>query len=130
MDNSNISTNNISKTNKSEIKKETIVYDKESIQEYNKQFFQKNKDRKYHCDLCNCEVSFFNKSHHKKSKKHQLLLEKESRSTILDEKDQNIKILEDKEKYIKLLEEKEIYIQKLKEREQSIQEFELKFIKS
>ena len=78
----------------------TIKKNKDIVQEYNKLFFEKNKERKYYCELCNCEVSFFNQSHHKNTKKHKLLLEKE------DKKDSHIKLIEEKDKYIKFLEEK------------------------
>jgi hypothetical protein len=115
----------ILKNNETDVKNNKKQYDKE----YSKQFFQKNKERKYYCDLCNCEVSFFNQSHHKSSKKHKLLIEKDTYIKLLDEKEQQIKILEEKDKYIKLLEEKELYIKKLREREQSIREFELKYEK-
>ena len=55
---------------------------KEDIAKYNKEFFSNNKDKKYKCELCNCEVSYFNKSHHKGTKKHllaTLLLEREEK---------------------------------------------------
>ena len=54
-------------------------YDKEAIKKHNHTFFNKNKDKKYLCEICNYEVSYFNKSHHKSSQKHlfkALLLEK------------------------------------------------------
>ncbi len=56
---------------------------KEDIAKYNKEFFSNNKDKKYTCELCNCEVSYFNKSHHKATKKHllaTLLLEREDKN--------------------------------------------------
>lgn len=54
---------------------------KEDIAKYNKEFFSNNKDKKYKCELCNCEVSYFNKSHHKATKKHLL-------ATLLLERDE------------------------------------------
>lgn len=126
MDNSNIvinKNNDETQNNETDMKNNKKQYDKE----YSKQFFKQNKDRKYYCDLCNCEVSFFNQSHHKNSKKHKLLIEKNTYIKLLDEKEQHIKILEERDKYIKLLEEKELYTKKLKESEQFIKEFELKY---
>jgi hypothetical protein len=107
---------------KDDIKENT----KTKTSSYNKTFFEQNKDKKYHCELCNSNVSIFNKSHHKNSKKHKMLSEKESYIKSLEEKDKYVKILEEKDAYIKLLEEKELYIKKLKEREELIKEFELK----
>ncbi len=78
----------------------------ETTREYHKQFFQKNKDKKYHCELCNCDISIFNQAHHRETKKHQSFLEKKQ---FLEEKKEYIKTLEEKNKYIKtLLEEKNI----------------------
>ena len=104
--------NQVNLNNESKVKKETKKrnYNKESTREYNKLFFQKNKDKKYHCDLCNCEVSFFNQAHHKESKKHKQLLEKNEYIKSLEEKDKYIKVLQEREEYIKLLEEKEVQI--------------------
>ena len=77
---------------------------KKKTRGYNKTFFEQNKDKKYYCELCNSNISIFNKSHHKNSKKHKMLSEKESYIKSLEEKDKYIKILEEKDAYIKLLE--------------------------
>jgi len=66
---------------------------KEDIAKYNKEFFSNNKDKKYMCELCKCEVSFFNKSHHKATKKHllaTLLFEKEERLKTDKQKSESI----------------------------------------
>ena len=121
--------NHINFNNDSQVVKTTPKkgYDKETTREYNKMFFQKNKDKKYHCDLCNCDVSFFNSAHHKASKKHIALLEKNKYIQILEEKDTYIKHLEEKQEYSKLLEEKEQYEKLLKEKEQQIMEYKQKY---
>lgn len=56
------------------------IYNKEEVRIYNKDFYSKNKEKKFYCDLCKCEVSIFNKGHHKATKKHllaTLILERE-----------------------------------------------------
>jgi uncharacterized protein YbaR (Trm112 family) len=49
-----------------------------TLKEYNQQYYlTTNKERlmkKIVCPLCNCELYYCNKSHHNKSKKHQLLV--------------------------------------------------------
>jgi hypothetical protein len=125
--------NHFKLNNDNEVKKNTKekkVYDKETIREYNKLFFQRNKDKKYYCDLCNCQVSFFNAAHHKASKKHMTLLEKNQYMKKIEEKDMYIKKLEEKEYYSKLLDQKEQYERLLKENEEQIIEFKKKLSQS
>lgn len=66
--------------------KKTDKKNKETIDKYNKEFFLKNKDKKYLCECCNFEVSFFNKSHHRNSLKHKyniLLIENEKLKKLI-----------------------------------------------
>jgi hypothetical protein len=85
-------------TQKNEIKEDKKIYDKEAIRNKNKLFFEKNKDRKYYCETCMCEFSFFNKAHHKESKRHLDMLEKEKYKQMLEEQKHYIKQLEEKTK--------------------------------
>jgi len=39
---------------------------------YNANYFNKHKEQVFKCDLCDKEVSFFNKWHHLATKKHKL----------------------------------------------------------
>jgi hypothetical protein len=39
---------------------------------YNTNYFNKHKEQTYKCDLCEKEVSFFNKYHHIATQKHKL----------------------------------------------------------
>ena len=49
---------------------ETVKEDRTKI--YNTNYFNKHKEQTYKCELCDKEVSFFNKWHHLTTKKHQL----------------------------------------------------------
>ena len=77
------------KTLSPKYKKEKI-----SIQEYNKQYYEKNKEKweaynnkleYYDCDLCQCSVKFAHKSKHFNSKKHKLAVEKQQEQDVTKE---------------------------------------------
>lgn len=38
--------------------------------DYYKQYYEKNKDKKYHCECCDTDISYTNKSRHEKTKQH------------------------------------------------------------
>jgi hypothetical protein len=44
---------------------------------YNKKYYEnfKNKEKKFHCDICNKDYLYYSKSNHLKSKTHKLIEE-------------------------------------------------------
>lgn len=51
-----------------------IIYrkTKEQNQKYNQAYVERNKDRTYHCELCNLDLTYFSSHNHPKTKRHQL----------------------------------------------------------
>jgi hypothetical protein len=53
---------------------------KKTQKDYNKKFMDKEKDKKYKCEICKTEYSYYAKSKHNKSKTHKMA----SMKNILD----------------------------------------------
>ena len=51
-----------------------IIYKKtpEQNQKYNQAYVERNKDRTYHCEVCNLDLTYFSSHNHPKTKRHQL----------------------------------------------------------
>ena len=51
-----------------------IIYKKTKEQNliYNKAYIERNKDRTYHCEVCNITLTYFSSHNHPKTKRHQL----------------------------------------------------------
>ena len=56
------------------IEKYKIIYKKTKEQNlvYNKAYIERNKDRTYHCEICDITMTYFSSHNHPKTKKHQL----------------------------------------------------------
>ena len=44
----------------------------EQNQKYNQAYIERNKDRTYHCEICDITMTYFSSHNHPKTKKHQL----------------------------------------------------------
>jgi hypothetical protein len=65
-----------------------IIYKKtkEQNQKYNQAYVERNKERTYHCELCNLTMTYFSSHNHPKTKNHQLnqfLKEKQNQLSYL-----------------------------------------------
>ena len=66
----------IKKTRKVVTKGKTYYYEPrtditaEDRQKYSANFYKNHKGLKKHCEVCNCEISYYNFSSHKKTSKH------------------------------------------------------------
>ena len=51
-----------------------IIYKKtpEQNSKYNQAYIERNKDRTYHCEVCNITLTYFSSHNHPKTKRHQL----------------------------------------------------------
>ena len=56
------------------IEKYKIKYKKtpEQNQKYNQAYIERNKDRTYHCEICNITMTYFSSHNHPRTKRHKL----------------------------------------------------------
>ena len=56
------------------IEKPKIIYrkTKEQNSKYNQAYIERNRDRNFHCEICNLTMTFFSSHNHIKTKRHML----------------------------------------------------------